>query len=114
MDTVERRIRQIVALCWEVPWPTSKALVHALTRSDVDRARALRHHLATLDMQFATGDRRQGADAPHVFSETLTPRFLVDLLADLRATGALTGPQVRVIERGVLRMVDRTGQWKAG
>jgi hypothetical protein len=47
-----------------------------------------------------------------VFREVLTPRFVMQMLRDLWAVGALAEDDCRAIEEAVLQCVDKAGQWR--
>jgi hypothetical protein len=111
-DLVEARLTNILTHYWKIPAPESDVLRRALLHSRYSRPTQLRSQLALMDAQFATVQGARESDAQYVFDAVLSPRFVMDLLADLALEGRLTPRQRRLIEACVLQAVDAGGAWK--
>ena len=112
VDTVRARVQQLIVRYWQIPRREGRALLHVLQHSPCSRATVLRRHLVVMEVVVPTTQGARETDAQHLFAQILTPRFVLALVGDLRATGQLTPAQVRVIERAMLACVDRQGQWR--
>jgi hypothetical protein len=97
----EASLQALVCDVWAIPAPHAKRLRHALRSAPCARAQVLRQQLALVGI----------TDLDAAFRGVITPAFLMALLNDLGAVGALTLGDIHLIEDCILRCVDKDGDW---
>ena len=73
----------------------------------------LKAHLALMETRYPTLQGWRESDVEHLFRETLTPPFVLELVADLVLEGRVSQRQRVEIETRLLACVDAQGHWKA-
>jgi hypothetical protein len=100
MTATENQIWRLIHNYWQVPLAPGRRLAHLMAASPCARVQDVRWHLGV------------ATDLERVFREVLTPRFVMQMLRDLWAVGALAEDDCRAIEEAVLQCVDKAGQWR--
>lgn len=86
---------------WPFPSHVQKPLLRALRRSSCSRVATLKLHLALADY----------CDFRHFLASLATPEFMMRLVDDLVATGALSRRDGSLVQETLLTGIHKDGTW---